>query len=301
MAGKPSLKARIVGGILRTTGLISRNFAGGPNMPKVIAKARAAALPLPTKAMHAALDVREDSVDGRSVWTIAPKDRAPTGHLFYFHGGGYVFTASPLHWRFYERLASEHGIAVTAPFYPLAPEHGVEETTAHALALYRWFADRNTTPFVLGGDSAGGGLAAVTATAARDMGLRAASGLLLVCPWLDAVAEHPDQPAIETRDSILKLRGIRDAGQLYARDAAVTDPRVSPLYGDWAGLPPILMFGGGDDLLVTDARALKAKLPDAVYREGSGLMHDWPIFSFRESREARAEMAAFVHRVAPLV
>jgi acetyl esterase/lipase len=293
---KPSLKARIVGWLLRKTGVISRNFTGGPDMPARIAKAQAAAPPAPTPAMRAHFAVSEDSIDGFAVWTIAPKDRAPLGRLLYFHGGGYVYTASPLHVRFYANLA-KLGIAVTAPFYPLAPEHGVEQTVAHALAVYRAFAGQDDAPFVLGGDSAGAGLAAVTAMAARDAGLRPAAGLLLIAPWLDATASNPAQPAIEARDGILRLSGIRDAGRLYARDLPVTDPRVSPINGDWAGLPPVLMFGGGDDILVTDARALKAKLPEADYRERAGLMHDWPIFSLRESHEAQAEMAAFVQRL----
>ena len=55
----------------------------------------------------------------------------------------------------------------------------------------------------------------------------------------------------------------------------------------------MLMFGGGDDLLVTDARALKALLPQTQYHEVAGMIHDWPIFSFRESRAAQSQMAAF--------
>ncbi len=289
-----SLSARIVGTLLRATGAVSKRYAGGPHMHKVIAAARAVPGAQPTAKMHKRLDVREATLDGRTIWTIAPKDRAPTAHLLFFHGGGYVFSAVPPHFNLYARLAERHGIAVTAPMYPLAPEHGVDDATGFALAAYRQFIGAHDGPFVLGGDSAGGGLAAATIMAARDAGLRLPSGLLLVCPWLDISGTHPDQPAIEKRDSILKLRGIRDAGKLYAKDAPDTDPRVSPIHGDWLGLPPVLMFGGEDDILVTDARALKAKLPEAEYQEGAGLMHDWPLFFFPESRAAQERMAAFI-------
>lgn len=290
----PSLSARIVGALLRSTGWVSRRYAGGPHMHKVIAAARAVPDAQPTARMRKQLDVRQEVLDGRTVWTIAPRDRAPSAHLLFFHGGGYVFSAVPPHFALYARLAERHGIAVTAPMYPLAPEHGVDEATGFALAAYRRFIEVHDGPFVLGGDSAGGGLASATAMAARDAGLRLPAGLLLICPWLDTSGTHPDQPAIEKRDSILKLRGIRDAGKLYAKDAPDTDPRVSPIHGDWSGLPPVLMFGGQDDILVTDARALKAKLPDAAYQEGAGLMHDWPLFFFPESRAAQERMAAFI-------
>ena len=290
----PSLSARIVGALLRTTGFVSRRYAGGPHMHKVIAAARAVPDAQPTAKMRKALDVREEQLDDRTIWTIAPKDRAPAAHLLFLHGGGYIFSAVPPHFNLYARLAERHGIAVTAPMYPLAPEHGVDEATAFALAAYRQFIESHDGPFVLGGDSAGGGLAAATIMAARDAGLRLPSGLLLVCPWLDTSGTHPDQPIIEKRDSILKLRGIQDAGKLYAKDAPAADPRVSPIHGEWTGLPPILMFGGGDDILVTDARTLKAKLPDTDYDEGKGLMHDWPLFFFPESRGAQERMAAFI-------
>lgn len=289
-----SLSARIVGALLRTTGAVSKRYAGGPHMHKVITAARLAPDAEPTAKMRKTLDVRAEKLDGRTVWTIAPKDRTPTAHLLFFHGGGYVFSAVPPHFNLYAKLASRHGIAITAPMYPLAPEHGVLDATGFALAAYRHVIDRHDGPFVLGGDSAGGGLASATAMAARDAGLRLPSGLLLICPWLDTSGSHPDQPEIETRDSILKLRGIRDAGALYAGHIPADDPRVSPIHGDWSGLPPILMYGGEDDILVTDARTLKDKLPQAEYHEGAGLMHDWPLFFFPESKAAQQRMAEFI-------
>ena len=86
---------------------------------------------------------------------------------------------------------------------------------------------------------------------------------------------------------------------MYAGNLAVTDPRVSPLYGDWSNLPPILTFGGGDDILVTDARGLNDKVPSVDYVELAGMIHDWPLFSFPESRKAQLQMADFVKRAIP--
>jgi epsilon-lactone hydrolase len=286
--------AKLTGFGLRATRIVSRRYQGGPRMRAFIDASRLAPPSGPTARMRQSLDVREERLDGRSIWTLAPRDRAPTGQLLFFHGGGYIFPAVPPHWAFLARLAERHGIKVTAPIYPLAPEHGAVETTAWAHAAYRHYAGASDLPFVLGGDSAGGGLAAATIMAARDSGDRLPAGLLLICPWLDISGTHPDQPAIEPRDSILQLNGIRDAGALYARGLPVDDPRVSPIHGDWAGLPPVLIYGGADDILVTDAQALKAKLPSATYIEGKRLMHDWPLFTFPESRHAQDEMAHFI-------
>jgi epsilon-lactone hydrolase len=291
----PSFVARVAGFVFRTTGVFRKNFAGGPSMHKIIADARAAPVPAPSAKMQAKLDISCDMFEGRAVWTIAPKGHIGPKRLIYFHGGGYVYSAAQPHWDFLCHLADKHGISIIAPLYPLAPEDSAIETTDFALAFYRDLLTRHDPKHLaFGGDSAGGGLTAATLMAARDAGLPLPAKAILICPWLEANPAHPDQAIIEPRDAILTRRGISDAGKLYARDLPLSDPRVSPIHGDWSGLPPTLMFGGGNDILVTDARALKAKLPGVDYFEESGSMHVWPIFGFPESRRAQAQMAAFL-------
>jgi epsilon-lactone hydrolase len=291
-----SFLARVIASVLRTTGVFRKQFSAGPGFMERITASRQNPY-LPTDKMRKTVSVSEIQLNGRSVWTLAPKDRAPTAHLLYFHGGGYVYPAADVHWKFMAHMAQVHGVAVTAPLYPLAPEASAAEITTFGLAAYEAFLASHDGPFIMGGDSAGGGLTAVVAMAARDKGLRPAAGLLLVCPWLDGSGNHPDQVAIEPRDCILTLGGIRAAAEIYARDLPIEDPRVSPIHGDWSGLPPILCYGGGDDILVTDARALKAKLPAMHYVETAGLMHVWPIFLLRESRAAQAQIAEFAEQV----
>ena len=291
----PSLSARLFGGFLRLTGYVSKNFNGGPGMPKVIEAARQIPVPSPTKKQRARVDVREESFNGQPVFHLSPKGGvAPKGHMLFWHGGGYVFAISPFHWTALTNIVERHGVAITVPYYPLAPEHGVLETTAHAMDFYRHYLEQVPGPFVMGGDSAGGGLTVVTAMAARDAGLRLPAALSLICPWLDAEAPHPEQVEIEKRDCILRILGIRDAGKMYARDLPPSDPRVSPIHGRWDGLPPMQVFAGGDDILVADSRALKAKLPSIDLDERAGLMHDWPIFFFPEAKEAQDAIGRFV-------
>jgi acetyl esterase/lipase len=79
---------------------------------------------------------------------------------------------------------------------------------------------------------------------------------------------------------------------------STADPRVSPLYGDIAGLPPILMFCGTHDILLTDARRLAARAvaegAAIEYHEAPGLMHVYPLLFFPESREAQDRIIDFV-------
>jgi epsilon-lactone hydrolase len=288
-----SFLAKIVGAVLRTTKIYKKRYSGGPEFLDMIKAARAEKLQVPTEKMRAKLDISVWQFEGRSIWRMAPKSRRPKAELLYYHGGGYVYSPADVHWKFYAHLVENYGIAITAPLYPLAPESDAREAVGFAMAAYHQFLSRHDGPFILGGDSAGGGLASVVAQQARDTGLRQANGLLLICPWLDGTGAHPDQMVIEPRDSILTLTGLKQAAQLYARDLPITDPIVSPINGNWDGLPQILCFGGGDDILVTDARALKAKLPAIDYIEEAGLMHDWPIFFLSDSRKAQARMAEF--------
>ncbi len=291
----PSLVARVAGFVFRTTGVFRKNFAGGEGMSKIIAAARAAPLPEPSAKMRTKLDIRREMFEGRAVWHIAPKGQSSSKRLIYFHGGGYVYSAAQPHWDFLCHLADKHGVAIIAPLYPLAPEAEVVETTDFALAFYKDLLGRHDpADLAIGGDSAGGGLTAATLMAARAAGLPLPAKVILICPWLEVDPAHPDQALIEPRDAILTRRGISDAGKLYARDLPLADPRVSPIHGDWSGLPPTLMFGGGNDILVTDARALKSKMPSVDYFEEAGSMHVWPIFVFPESRRAQAQMAAFL-------
>jgi acetyl esterase/lipase len=291
-----SLLATVIAMVLRTTGSLRNRYSDGPNFLNQIAASRKSP-DLPTKNMQRKFAVSKTRLYGRDIWTIAPRNRAPKAHLLYFHGGGYVYPAVDVHWNFMAYMAAKHDLCVTAPLYPLAPEANAKQTTAFGLAAYEAFLARHDGPFIMGGDSAGGGLTAVVAQAARDRGLQQASGLLLICPWLDGSGGHPDQRAIEPRDCVLTLSGIKAAAALYADDLPIADPKVSPIHGDWNGLPPILCYGGGDDILVTDARALKAKLPSIDYIETPGLMHVWPIFFLSESRSAQAQIAAFAERV----
>ncbi len=290
----PSLFARVVGYALRTTGKYRRQFSGGPAFSDFVAKSRAAGHPEPSAKIRQKLDVQRTEFAGRPVWRLTPKGAKPTAEMLYWHGGGYVYPPADAHFDYMAHMALQHGWAVTAPLYPLAPESNAQVVTDWALDYYKhYLAERAGERFVMGGDSAGGGLTASMLMLARGAGLVLPAGAILICPWLNARPNHPDQIKIEPRDAILTIRGIREAGELFADTLPIEDIRVSPIHGDWSGLPPILSFGGGDDILVTDARALKAKLPTCEYHEGAGLIHVWPIFVFAESRIAQREMAEF--------
>ncbi len=290
-----SFSAWATGFILRTTGHYRKLFSGGPDLRERLLALRQLPIAQPTPKMHAQLDIKQQNFQNRPVWHIGPKSGASDKRLLYFHGGGYVYSAATAHWDFVAHLAAKHGVTSIVPLYPLAPEADAKAIAAFGLDFYRDVLSRHGADnIIMGGDSAGGGLAITTLRLAAEGGVTLPSKLLLICPWLDATASNPEQAVIEKRDCILTLSGIRDIGPVLANGLDVTDPLVSPINGSLPRLPPTLMYGGGDDILVTDARALKAKEPAINYREEAGLMHVWPVFPLPESRRAQAEIADFV-------
>lgn len=290
----PSLSSRLVAFILRTTRIYKKRFSGGDYLTKNLHKLRAE-VSEPSAKWRRKLDIRLETFEGRAVWHIGPKASASKIRVLYFHGGGYVYQAASVHWDSLCHMAQKHGTSFIAPLYPLAPETKIDAISAFALSLYRNLLTRHDpADIVIAGDSAGGGLTVTTVMLARAAGLPLPARTILICPWLDTSVSDPEQLEIEKRDPILSVAGIRSIGDVLAPDGPLDQALMDPIRNDFSDYPPTLMFGGGDDILVTDARALKAKQPAIDYQEAASMMHVWPIFSFPESRAAQARMADFV-------
>ncbi len=225
----------------------------------------------------------------------------PGRTVMYFHGGGYGTFAKATYGAFVRTISLATKSAVHAPDYPLAPEHPFPAALDAGLAAYRALAERESGPIVLAGDSAGGGLALATVLALRDAGDDLPAGLVLFSPWLDLThsgesfnANGPREPILTHRDSIGKARA-------YAAGADLDDPRVSPLFAErLAGLPPVHLLGGGDDLLVSDsdrlAERIRAEGGVVEYSRHDGLWHDFQLFGdwLPEAREATAAACAAI-------
>jgi epsilon-lactone hydrolase len=253
----------------------------------------------PSAAMRRRLDISSDTLNGYEVYSVAPRSGRSPGRVLYIHGGAYVEGIFSWHWYFIERMVERLGMTFTVPLYPLAPEHDCAAASAAVLGVYRdLLAHCDPSQLVVMGDSAGGGLAMSLIMQAIAARLAGPAALVLLSPWLDVTMTDPAQQEIEKVDPLLVRAGPKAAGRWYAGAMSTADPRVSPLYGDIAGLPPILMFCGTHDVLVTDARRLAARAAaegiEVEYREEPGLMHVYPLLFFPESRKARDRIFHFV-------
>jgi acetyl esterase len=201
----------------------------------------------------------------------APADVLPV--LVYYHGGGFVIGDLDTHDTLCRQLCNLSGSAVVAVDYRLAPEHPFPAAVDDVLAATRWVRSQASSLHVdanrmaVGGDSAGGNLAAVVALAARDAGDPPLAFQLLIYPATDQRHGAPShttngQGYLLTRDTIHYFRGhyMPDpAGQL--------DWRASPLlHADHAGLPPALVLTAGYDPLRDEGLQYAQKLTEAGNR-----------------------------------
>ena len=180
--------------------------------------------------------------------------------LVYFHGGGWTIGDLDTHDVLCRQLCAAAGIAVLAVDYRLGPEHRFPAAVQDSLEAARWLRSQaaalqlDARRMAVGGDSAGGNLAAVVCLALRDAGDPAPAFQLLIYPATDMRAQAPShrsngQGYLLSSETVAYYRGH------YVDAAAWTDWRASPLLAtDLSGLPPALVLTAGFDPLRDEGR-----------------------------------------------
>ena len=224
--------------------------------------------------------------------------------LLYFHGGGYRMGSARSFRAYGSQLAAACAAEVLLVDYRLAPEHPFPAAVDDALRAYRWLLAREGGPhrIVFAGDSAGGGLVAALLLRARDDGLPTPAGAACLSPWADLANASASYGSNSDSDALFSKSAADEAAGLYLQGADPTDPVASPVRGDWAGMPPLLIQASEDEVLRDDATALA----DAARRAGvdvelhlyPGMPHVWQLHypAFPEAVEAVGQLSSFVNR-----
>jgi acetyl esterase len=195
--------------------------------------------------------------------------------LVYYHGGGWVIGDLDTHDSLCRALSNESGCAVVSVDYRLGPEHRFPAAVNDALAATRWVREQATelhldaSRLAVGGDSAGGNLAAVVSIAARDSGDLPIAFQLLIYPATD---QHRTAPSHTTNgQGYLLTRDTMDyfSGHYIGDPAQYQDWRASPLlHADLSKLPPALVLTAGYDPLRDEGAAYAEALTAAGNRAG---------------------------------
>jgi monoterpene epsilon-lactone hydrolase len=207
----------------------------------------------------------------------------PGKTLLYLHGGGHVMGSLKTHRHFVSRLAVAARATAFHIDYRLAPEHPYPAALDDAMKAYRRILADGIAPqnLVVGGESAGGNLAAALLLKAREEGLRHPGGLYLLSPWLDMTTTGESYDKVGERDIIITREGIELVAAAYLGGAA-DNAFTSPVRADVAGLPPTLIQVGSDELLLSDSLVFASRAAMAavevklhVWPE---MPHAWPLF-----------------------
>jgi acetyl esterase len=268
-----------------------------------VGAARGGGLPAERAAKRAAFDELFIGLSGRSEpvhevtdeqvpWfsgTVGVRVYRPSAGVLpamvYAHGGGFEKGSLASHDALCRRLANDAGVVVVAVDYALAPEAGHPVQSDQVLAVLRWVAESagelrvDPQRLAVGGDSVGGNLAAVTAQRARDEGGPALAFQLLLYPVTDLALATDSWDRFADGPWLSREYERRALVEQYVAGATgIDDPRVSPLRGDLAGLPPAFVadaeFDGYRDEGQAYAEQLRAAGVTAEGRVYPGVVHD---------------------------
>ncbi|MAM11703.1 MAG: hypothetical protein CML23_14840 [Rhizobiaceae bacterium] len=235
------------------------------------------------------------------IWAIND-DTDNTRVVIHFHSGGYLMGTAASYQSFGGLLARATGARVLLVDYRLAPENAPPAALEDALIVYKWLLAQgySASNIALCGDSAGGGLALILAQQARLSGLPLPGCTVAISPVADFTASSESRSTNAGIDPLVTAEMLEMMASAYCGDRDRKDPTLSPLFGDWRGLPPLLVLAGEIEVfrdegkLCVDA-AVRAGV-DATFRMGANMVHIYPVYADRlpEAREALEEIGSFV-------
>ena len=201
-----------------------------------------------------------------------PEGAGPFPVVVYYHGGGFTIGSIDSHDPVTRRMASEAEAIVVSVEYRLAPEHVFPAAVDDSVAALEWVAANaasfggDASRLAVAGDSAGGGLAAVVALAARDAGGPAIAQQVLIYPCTDSRGGYPSYVENEEGPFLTKA-SMEWFYEQYRPDP--TDWRASPILGDLSNLPPALLITGQYDPLRDEGKAYA----EALEAAGNAVVH----------------------------
>ncbi|WP_439855963.1 alpha/beta hydrolase [Pseudomonas yamanorum] len=225
--------------------------------------------------------------------------------LIYLHGGGFKMGSLTSHHDLMVRLSQAAGCQVLGVDYRLLPEYGFPAALLDVLAVYDWLLAEGFKPgqLVIAGDSAGGGLCAATLLALRDRGQVLPAAAVLLSPWTDLSASGASYGTRALTDPIHQRPMILALAEQYLGEGGDPfNPLASPLHGDLAGLPPLLVQVGDRETGLDDSTLFAAKARAAgvtvTLEVWPQMIHVFQQFAAElpEAREAITRIGAFVHQ-----
>lgn len=243
--------------------------------------------------------VKEHIFSGFQAAWVLPRDLRRDGVILYLHGGGYTCGGLRYALGFGSMLAQECGVNVFCPAYRLAPEHPFPAALEDAQEAYHYLLEKGYTPdkISLCGESAGGGLCYSLCMSLRDGGEPLPGSIIAISPWTDLTSSGASYEENMDKDVSMTKKRLRFFAESFTADAE--NPLASPLFGALDALPPSLIFAGGHEIMLSDARDLYEKLLsqgcDAQLRISPERWHAYLLYGLQEDREDMELLISFLN------
>ncbi|HDZ56951.1 MAG TPA: alpha/beta hydrolase [Pseudomonas xinjiangensis] len=221
--------------------------------------------------------------------------------MLYLHGGAFLIGSPATHRGLCASIARRSQLSVCVLDYRLAPEHPFPAARDDAVEAYKELLARGYLPqnIALGGDSAGGNLGLITALRLAELALPVPGALVCFSPVVDFSGDQLHNPA--AGDPLLNVSWIEQAADLYCPPGMNRrDPALSPIFADLAGLPPLLIQVGEEEVLLNDSLRLaeRARAAGVTVRleRYPGLWHVFQAHTglLRSADEALDRVAVFL-------
>ena len=236
-------------------------------------------------------------------WVLAP-GADPDVRLLYLHGGGYVSGSGANYLPLAADLSTAAQCAVLLPDYRLAPEHPFPAGLEDCVRAHEWMQDSgprgpaSAKATFIAGDSAGGGLTLATLLALRDRRRPLPNAGIPMSAFTDLTLSSESIQSQSETELFMHPSCLSRFVELYIAGGDVRNPLASPVFGDFTGIPPLLIQVGDYEVIRDDSIRVAAKAEadgvEVKLEVWPGQVHVFQIRGLPESREAIAHMACFM-------
>lgn len=236
-------------------------------------------------------------------WSCVGRSHMKKYVILYCHGGGYTSGSFRYARSITNKLASSTSMDVLSFDYRLAPENPFPAALEDAIAVwdYLMYQGYGARDVIVAGDSAGGNLALTLTLRLKEQGRLLPRGLILFSPWTDFTMSGKSHEEKAESDPILTEEYLRRCINSYAPEMNLSDPYLSPLFGNFAGFPPTYIQVGRNEILLSDSRKLCKQLQEhhvpvkmEVY---PGMWHVFQMSPLKTAYHAMDQAAEFIFDV----
>lgn len=268
----------------KLVGLWKDHFAGADSLQerRTAFRALMEAMPGPTRIQVRQVDA--DGVDAELMWPARLHHPIGQRVILYIHGGGFSSGSIRTHSLLAGSLAKAASSDVFLIDYRLMPEYGYPSQINDALTAYRWLLDNGyrSENVVVAGDGAGGNIAIETVVRQIQAAKPLPAAVIALSPITDLAATGGSMTTNAESDPLVDKAWIETLRKTYLGSRSPADPRVSPLYADMTGFPPLLLQVGSGEVLLDDTLRLADKARqagvDVTTEVWPGMPHQWQLF-----------------------